>query len=131
MSRTLLRFAAGFTAVFALGHSFGATHPKTDGAAGAVSLAMKSVSFDVFGSDRTWWDFYQGYAYIIIAVAFFLAALLWLLSLRPIEQVRQIAFVTAAAQLAIALLSFRYFFWAPGLFNALAAACTAAAAALP
>jgi hypothetical protein len=131
MSRTLLRVAAGFTALFAVGHSFGATHPITEGARGAVVLAMKSVSFDIFGSTRSYWDFYEGYGYSLIAMAFFLTALLWLLSLRPIAQVRDIAFVTAGVQLAIALLAFKYFFWAPGSFNAAAATCTAVAAALP
>jgi hypothetical protein len=131
MSRTLLRVAAGFTALFGVGHSYGATHPTTEGARGAVMLAMQSVSFDVFGSTRTYWDFYEGYGYTLIAVAFFLTALLSLFSLRPIAQVRDIAFVTAGVQLALAVLAFKYFFWAPGAFNAVAAACTAVAAALP
>jgi hypothetical protein len=124
-----LRAAAAFTAVFAMGHGFGATHPRTDGAAGAVAAAMKSVTMDVFGSERTYWDFYEGYGYLLIVTAVFLVALLFLLSLRPMEQVRQIAWATAAAQALIALFSFRYFFWAPGAFNAAAAALTAAAAA--
>jgi hypothetical protein len=38
---------------------------------------------------------------------------------------------TSGVQLAIAVLAFKYFFWAPGAFNAVAAACTAVAAALP
>jgi hypothetical protein len=131
MSRALLRVAAGFTALFGIGHSFGATHPKTDGALGAVVLAMQSVSFDLPGSTRTYWDFYEGYGYTVIVVAFFFAALLWLLSLQPMAQVRQIAFLTAAAQLGIAVLAFKYFFWAPGVFNGIAAACTAVAATRP
>jgi hypothetical protein len=131
MSRTLLRVAAGFTALFAIGHSLGATHPMTEGARGAVVLAMQNVSFDIFGSTRTYWDFYEGYGYTLIAVAFFLTALLSLFSLRPIAQVRDIAFVTAGVQIAIAVLAFKYFFWAPGAFNGLAAACAAVAAAQP
>jgi hypothetical protein len=131
MSRTLLRVAAGFTALFAIGHGIGATHPKTGGALGAVVLAMKSVSFDLHGSTRTYWDFYEGYGYTLIAVAVFLAALLCLLSLRPMAQVRPIALATAAVQLAIAVLAFEYFFWAPGVFNGIAAACTAVAATRP
>jgi hypothetical protein len=131
MSRTLLRVAAGFTALFGIGHGFGATHPMREGARGAVVLAMQNVSFEIFGSTRTYWDFYEGYGYTLIAVAFFLAALLWLLSLRPIAQVRDIAFLTAAVQLAIAVLAFNYFFWAPGAFNTIAAGCTLVAAALP
>ena len=131
MSKVLLRVAAGFTALFTLGHSIGATHPLTQGALGQVVAAMQGTPFELHGSTRTYWDFFQGYGYTLIVVALFLTVLLVLLSLRPMAQVRHIAFLTAAAQLAIAVLAFRYFFWAPGVFNGIAAVCTAVAAGLP
>jgi hypothetical protein len=131
MSKLLLRAAAGFTLIFALGHSMGATHPRTEGAAGVVVAAMKGFTMEVFGAQRSYWDFYNGYGYTLIVVAFFFAVLLWLLSLQPIGEVRKIAFATAAAQVGIAVFAFEYFFWAPGVCNAAAAALTAIAAALP
>ncbi len=131
MSRNLLRMAAAITLLFAAGHTIGATHPRTDGALGVVATAMKSVHFEMFGAERTYWDLFEGYGYTMIAVALFLAVLLWLLSARRVADVRPIIFATAVVQLAIAVLAFRYFFWAPGLFNAVSAACAATAAALP
>jgi hypothetical protein len=43
MSRTLLRLAAGFTALFDVGHSFGATHPILLLGAGRVQRRRRGL----------------------------------------------------------------------------------------
>ncbi len=128
MSRLLLRAAAVFTALFALGHSMGYSHPRLDGRPGAVAAAMKAVHFDAFGAQRSYWDFYDGYGFLIILVAVYLAVVLWLLSSQTLATARPILWATAALQLGFAVVGFRSFFWAPGALNALSAVCAAVAA---
>ena len=129
MSRVLLRISSVLTALFALGHSMGYSHPRLDGAPGAVAAAMKSVHFQVFGVERSYWDFFDGYGFLIILVAVYLAVVLWILSSREPVAVRPLILATAALQIGFAVVGFRSFFWAPGAFNALSAACAIAAAA--
>lgn len=119
-----MRVAAAVTALFALGHTMGVYSPPPPGAAGAVATAMKAVTFDFFGAQRTYWDFFHGYGVLVIAVAVFLAVVLWMLSRLDAREARPLLYAVAALQLVFAVVGFRSFFWAPGLFNAVSAACT-------
>jgi hypothetical protein len=130
MRRVLLRAASAVTALFALGHSLGVFGPLPPGAAGAVAAAMKTVSFDLFGARRTYWDLFHGYGVLIIAVAIFLAVQLWMLSRLEAREARPLLYAVAALQLVFAVVGFSSFFWAPGLFNAVSAGCALAAALL-
>lgn len=128
MNRMLLRFAAAATALFALGHSMGYTHPRLDGEPGTVAAVMKAVHFDVFGAQRSYWEMYDGYGFLIILVAGYLAVVLWLLSSEALAAARPLLWATAALQLGFAVVGFRSFFWAPGALNAVSAVCAAVAA---
>lgn len=111
--RLLLRCAAGATALFTIGHSFGTFAEQKDAAASLVLAAMRTVHFDVFGSSRTYWDMFHGYAILIIFVAAFLAVLLWQLSALDPRVARPMVLAVAAVQLGFAAISFADFFWAP------------------
>ncbi len=130
MRRVFLRVASAVTALFALGHSLGVFSPPPPGAAGMVATAMKTVPLDLLGAQRTYWDLFHGYGVLIIAMAIFLAVHLWMLSLLEARQARPLLYAVAAVQLVFAIVGFSSFFWAPGLFNAVSAGCTLAAALL-
>ncbi len=53
--------------------------PWTPGPASVVE-AMKSVSFDAMGSNRSYWEFYFGFGVSLGVYMFAQAALLWLLA---------------------------------------------------
>lgn len=128
MNRGLLRAAAVLTALFTAGHSTG-TYSEPQGVQAGVAAVMRSVRFPLFGADRSYWDMFHGYGVMVIFVGAFLAVLLWLLSRMPRETARPLVLLTAVLQIAIAVVAYTSFFWAPALLNALSAACAAAAAA--
>ena len=125
MKVVLLRIASVVTALFTLGHSSG-TFREPHGAQVPVATVMRSVHFGMFGSERTFWDMFHGYAVLFIFVGAYLAIVLWLWSRAP--PARSVLLLTAGLQVAFAAISFADFFWAPGVFNAVSAACVAAAA---
>jgi hypothetical protein len=127
--KTLLRSASALGAIFAAGHTMGhlESHQRSD----VAIFAMKSFHFEMGGATRTYWDLFDGFSLIVIAVAFSVAVLLWLLA-RVVEvapqETRPVIAVIGALQIVLAVVGAIDFFWAPALINALAAACTLAAA---
>jgi hypothetical protein len=128
--RALLYSASGVTLLFALGHSMG-TYGPPRGAQVPVVTVMKTVRFDMFGSERTFWDMFHGYGVIIIGVALFMAFLLAYAARLDARAARPLLLALAALQVLFAVVGFRSFFWAPGLLNAVSSACALAAAAIP
>ena len=57
------RVAAYLMIVYTLGHTFGAvtSTPQFGPDSDAVALSMKTVHVVAQGTDRTWYDFYQGF----------------------------------------------------------------------
>jgi hypothetical protein len=125
--RALLRIASVTTALFTCGHSMGTFQDRPEGSAAIARVAMKSIHFEMFGSDRTYFDMFFGYGLLIIFVGVFLTILLWRLGDMDAAQARAIVLITAGLQIGFAVVGFRYFFWAPGVFNALSAGCAAVA----
>jgi hypothetical protein len=127
-ARAWLRTAAAVTALFTVGHSFGTFSPPPPGAAGAVAQAMQTVQFDLFGAQRTYWDLFHGYGILIILVGACLAVQLWQLGSLASAAVRPLVLAIAPLQIGFAVVGFLSFFWAPGAFNAISAACALLAA---
>jgi hypothetical protein len=125
-ARILLRISAAVTALFTLGHSMG-TFGEPRGAMVPVATVMKTVHFDLFGSERSYWVLFHGYGVLIIFAAAYLTILYWLLSRMPAESARPIVLLSAIMQIGFAVIGFADFFWAPGAFNAVSAACAIAA----
>lgn len=113
----LLRIASIATLLFALGHSMGAPWtPDNEPAPASVVEAMKSVSFDVMGSGRTYWDFYFGFGVSISIYLIVQAAVLWFLATIAKTQpatVRPLVIVLLVAYIANTYVTWRYFFAAP------------------
>lgn len=63
----LLRVASGLQLMFAVAHAFGhSTVPSRGGEENAVVEKMKAFTFDVMGSTRSHWEFYEGYSIFLV-----------------------------------------------------------------
>ena len=94
----------------------------------AVLDAMKGHSFDVVGSNRTYWDLYFGFGITISAFLLVQAAVLWQVAslaktdairVRPIVVSFLVAFIINAA------LAWKYFFVVPVVMSGVIALCLA------
>ena len=130
--RLLLRISAILSFLYFLGHSAGMPWTPSPGGEGeAVVGGMKSFSFDVAGSVRTYWDFYQGFGLTVSVFMLLESVLLWLLAgLARTEHARVRPFVLAflvanVAQLALVV---RFFFLPPLVLSVANTLCLALAA---
>ena len=83
---------------------------------------MKSIRFDVLGSDRTYWDFYVGFGLFVSVFLVFLALLVWQLGGLPaaiLASMRGTAWSLVICFGAVLILSLRYFFIIPIVFSIL------------
>ena len=132
MSASLLyKASAVLLFLFALGHTLGfrKVDPKWN-AEGVVS-GMRSVTFDVQGFRRSYWDFYAGFGLFVSVLLVFAAILAWQLGSIPREALAAIPGIRwsfAICFVAITALTWRYFFVAPGVFSSLVALGLVAAA---
>jgi hypothetical protein len=120
----LYKVSAVLLILFALGHSIGfrKVHPQWN-AEGVVS-AMRSVTFDVQGFRRSYWDFFSGFGFFVSVLLVFAAILAWQLGSMPREALAAIPVVRwsfAICFVVITALTWRYFFVVPGLFSSLVA----------
>jgi len=131
-SSILYRVASVLLVLFAIGHTVGFT--QTTGMVGADTVVglMKSVRFSVQGFQRTYWNFFVGFGLFVTVFLLFSAGLSWALGGTPREVRLQIPAATwglAICFLGVTILSWCYFFVAPGIFSLLITACLALAAA--
>jgi hypothetical protein len=116
-ARRLLRIAAVVSLLYCLGHSAGFPWtPSPGGQSDALVQLMQSFHFDVFGSHRSYWDFYQGFGLTLSVFQLLQSVLLWLLAgLASDAPERARAFVLAffVASIPQLLLVLRFFFLPP------------------
>lgn len=126
-----LRIASVIALLFALGHTSGGPWtPSADAGAAAVVQAMKSVSFDAMGSNRSYWEFYFGFGASISVYMFAQAAFLWLLATLAKTQpaaVRPFVVVLLASYAMNGFFAWRYFFVLPLGLSVVMVVCLAAA----
>jgi len=134
MSSSLFyRISAVLLVLFAIGHHLGFRQTKGMTGADSVVSLMKSVHFTVQGSSRDYYDFFLGFGFFVTAFLFFSGLLSWQLGGVSREVLAQIPLATwglAACFLAVTILSWTYFFMAPGIFATLVTTCLIAAAIL-
>jgi hypothetical protein len=134
MSSSLFyRIAAVLLVLFAIGHQLGFRQTKGMTGADSVVSLMKSVHFPVQGFQRTYYDFFVGFGFFVTAFLLFSALLSWQLGGVSQEFLAQIPLATwglATCFLVVAVLSWSYFFLAPGIFASLIFACLIVAAGL-
>ena len=127
-----LRIASILAIIHAILHTIGGVLSKPNNGAPEIAIidAMKSRSFNVMGSMRTYWDFFYGYGWILGITLLVQGILFWQLAtiaktnaapIRPIMLLFCINFV------ATTILAWKYFFIAPAVTEILIAAFLAAA----
>ena len=132
MSASLLyRISSVLLLLFALGHTIGFRQVDPSWGADAVVNGMRSVSFEVQGFRRNYWDFVLGFGLFVTIFLVFAAILAWRfgsLSAEHLSAIRVERWSFALCFVLIAVLSWRYFFIAPGVLSTLAALGLLAAA---
>ena len=126
-----LRIAAIITLLYFAGHTSGIPWtPDTGPEAMPVIDAMKSHSFDLIGSMRTYWDFYFGFGVTISLFLLVLAVMLWQLgSMAKTDALRIRGLVASFLVLFIinTVLAWKYFFVIPLVTSAAITICLALA----
>ncbi|HEX7159364.1 MAG TPA: hypothetical protein VF214_10135 [Edaphobacter sp.] len=127
-----LRVAAVLTLIHAVLHTIGGVYGAIPpGPATVAVTAMKANEFVAFGEPRTFWMFYHGSGLGATVFLTLSAVVLWLLGylvkhdgalLRPVVLVFALGFV------ALAVVSWQFFFWGPVIAELLIAACLVMAA---
>jgi len=132
--KLILRGAALVTVLLAAGHTFGSPWtPAVDPRAQDVVVAMQTYRFDVMGLRRSYFNFYEGFGWMLSAYLIGHAILFWQLSgLAPRRgmEVRPIVAVLCLESFAAALVAWRFLFWVPTIMSGAIAACLALSAAL-
>ena len=125
-ARLWLRIASVFVFLFFLGHTAAVLipQPSSGPAEDAAVGAMKAFHFDAMGSDRTLWNFWDGFNYLLSVHVLTLAVLAWQLggaSRRNPLGVRPLVAILGLGLLATAVLCGIYFFVLPTAFSTIAA----------
>jgi hypothetical protein len=126
----ILRIAAVLAAVQGTAHGtlFLRARPRHGPAEVAVIEAMQSNRFDFAGATRSYWDFYVGYGLQAAAACLVEAVLFWQLARMAESQpalVRPTVALFVLVNVGHALLTARYFFYLPIVFDLAIAACLA------
>ncbi len=127
-----LRIASVLTIIHAILHTIGGVLGKPQNGAREIAVidAMKSQSFNVMGSMRTYWDFFYGYGWLLGLALLVEGILFWQLAtiaktnaalLRPIIALFCLNFLVTT------VIAWKYFFIAPAVTEILIAAFLAAA----
>ncbi len=129
---TLYRIASVLLLLFSIGHTVGFRQTKGMVGADTVVGLMQSVRFPVQGFQRTYWDFYVGFGLIVTLFLLFSAVLCWGLATAGPDVLSRMPAATwglAICFAGVTILSWGYFFVAPGIFATLITICLVVAAA--
>ena len=121
-SSIALKIAAVLTLIHAVLHTVGGLFSSPDHGAEEINVlnTMKSFQFDFMGSMRSYWDFYFGFGLNVTLFLLLEAVLLWqLASLSKSDPAKARPFMLTllAAFVVMMVLSWRYFFIAPLVFE--------------
>jgi len=125
------RAAAVFLLLFAVGHTVGFSQSDPKWGVDALLGSMRSIHFDVQGFKRSYWDFYVGFGLFVSVFLLFAAILAWQLGGLPRENLapmRGITWALAVCFVAVAFLSWRFFFAVPVVFSVVITVCLISAA---
>ena len=127
----LYRIASILMVLFAAGHTWGFRQGDPQWHADAVIQSMQSFHFSATGFDRTYWDFFVGFGLFVTILMLFAALISWQLGSLPPEalaRMRVSAWGFVVCFVAVAWLSWHYFFWIPVVFSIVILICLASAA---
>jgi hypothetical protein len=123
-----LRIASVVSLLFATGHLLGSLASWSPAGETEVLRAMRSYHFDAGGVTRSYADFYLGFGHTISIYLLLQAVLLWLFASLARTEVRMLRPALATlflANVASALVSWKFIFVIPVLFSAAIALCLA------
>jgi hypothetical protein len=122
-TKRILQAAALVSIVLAIGHSLGSPWTPDESVSGqGVVGAMQGHSFDAMGFQRSYFDFYIGFGWMLGACLFCQAGLLWLIADWTAVIPRfalQVILVLSVQWLTLALLTFWFLFLLPGVLASL------------
>lgn len=118
-----LRSLAVVLAIFTLGHTLGTAAPKVTRGEREASLfaAMQSYRFPIMGFDRSYWEFYRGFAITISVLMLLMMVLAWQLggmSRRDPRGALPLAVTLQLACTGMLIVGCFFFFGAPIVFSA-------------
>jgi hypothetical protein len=114
-----LRISSVIALLFAVGHTLGGLKYWSPMGDNPVLKSMRDVHFNTMGVSRTYLDFYMGFGYSLTAAQIMQAALLWQLATlagHDTPHVRPMIAVIALANLAGAVIAWRFILPIPALF---------------
>ena len=120
----LYRISSVLLVLFAVGHTIGFRQVDPNWRADTVVSGMRSVSFEVQGFNRNYWDFFTGFGLTVTVFLVFSAVLAWRFGSMSPERLAAIPIERwsfALCFVLIAALTWRFFFIAPGILSTLAA----------
>jgi hypothetical protein len=127
----LYRIAAVLLLLFAVGHTLGFRQSDPTWGVDALLGSMRSIHFDMQGSNRTYWDLFVGAGFSVGVFYLFAAILAWQLGGLPattLARMRGTAWAFALSFAAIAVVSLMYLFIVPVAFSIAITVCLTAAA---
>jgi hypothetical protein len=125
------RIAAVLLLVHAVGHTLGFRQSDPTWGVDALRSAMRSIHFNVQGSNRTYWDLFEAAGFSVGVLYLFAAILAWQLGGLPVATLalmRGTAWAFALSFAAIAVVSWTYLFVIPIAFSSAITLCLTAAA---
>ena len=128
---TFYRIAAVLLLLFAVGHTLGFRQSDPEWGVEALLSSMRSIHFDVQGSNRTYWDLFVAAGFSVGIFYLFAAILAWQLGGLPVGRLalmRGTAWAFALAFAAITVVSWRFLFIIPVAFSISITVCLTAAA---
>ena len=127
----LYRIAAVLLLLFAVGHTLGFRQSDPAWGVDALLSSMRSIHFDVQGSNRTYWDLFLAAGLSVGVFYLFAAILAWQLGRLPaatLALMRGTAWSFALCFAAITVVSWRFLFIIPIAFSIVITLCLTAAA---
>src|SRR5215469_2315753 len=125
------RIAAILLLLFGAAHTLGFRQSDPSWGVDALLGSMRSIHFDVQGSQRTYWDLFLAAGFSVGVFYFFAAILAWQLGGLPpatLTLMRGTAWAFALCFAAITIVSWRYLFILPIAFSIVITLCLIAAA---
>jgi hypothetical protein len=121
-----LRLAAVISLVFAAGHTLGGLKGWSPLGETEVLTSMKTFRFDVSGVNRSYFEFYRGFGFILAVYMVLQAVLLWQLgglarTNRGLARPLVLSFFVAS--IPIGILTWAFLFPTPVYFDAVLTAC--------
>ena len=127
----LYRISSILLLLFAAGHTLGFRQIDPKWGVDSLVQSMKTIHFNVNGSDRTYWDFFVGFGLFVTVLMVLASVVAWQFGGLPsgtLAAMRVSAWGFVVCFAVVAYLSWRYFFIIPIVFSMAIFLCLAAAA---